>query len=147
MSKPLLLFLFTVLVLSSCEKEEPTPEVQVEGEWGLVRSEGGFEGSVQEGEDLDWNESYAFDSDNSFSKVREDDGEVFQASGTYSVTEADIASSANVKYYLELTFETGDDIVGDCYGDGRENLVITHGGQLRNTWGECDGPILYYDKK
>jgi hypothetical protein len=114
----------------------------------LVKSIGSFEGAVQEGDELEAVETYAFKPGGTFLKRREIDQTVFQGAGKYKVQEAETVDSSNAQFYLELIFESGDPVHGDCYSESAvEYLIVTWQGQLRNTWGACDGPTLFYEKK
>ncbi|MEX2591126.1 MAG: hypothetical protein WD426_00030 [Anditalea sp.] len=139
---------FILLVISSCKEDEIQPDLAVQGEWILVKSEGSMTGKVLEGEELEWKETYDFNDDNTFIKTRETDDGSFQASGEFSLIEAEISDSSKARAYLTLTFQSGEEIIiGTCNGTGKiEELIITHQGELINTWGYCDGAILYYEK-
>jgi hypothetical protein len=114
----------------------------------LVKSIGSYEGAVQEGEELEAVETYSFRSDGTFVKRREIDQAVSQGAGRYTVQEAEAVNSGNVQFYLELVFDSGDRVHGDCYGEkAMEYLVVSWQGQLKNTWGACDGPTLFYEKR
>lgn len=139
--------LLTTFLLSSCKDDEFQPESAIRGEWELVKMGSSWTAEVQEGDEMAWTETYVFRSNNTFEKTRNSaDGE-FQASGTFTWREAEMMDSSMAKVYLTLTFQTGEEIMGSCTADGNEELIITHQEELRNTWGDCDGPILHYRKK
>lgn len=79
-------------------------------------------------------------------KTRETAGGSFQASGAYSWIEAEMTDSSMARVYVTLTFQSGDEIPGTCSATQVEELMITHQGELRNTWAACDGPLLIYRK-
>lgn len=141
---PALLFCF---VAFSC-KDDERPKEPVVGNWELVKSIGSYEGAVREGDELEAAETYSFRPDGTFVKRREMGETVYQGAGKYTVRAAEVEDSSNVQYYLELIFESGDPVHGDCYSERAvEYLIVTWQGQLKNTWGACDGPILFYQKK
>jgi len=113
-----------------------------------VKSIGSYEGAVREGDELEAAETYSFRPDGTFVKRREMGETVYQGAGKYTVRAAEVEDSSNVQYYLELIFESGDPVHGDCYSERAvEYLIVTWQGQLKNTWGACDGPTLFYQKK
>lgn len=145
---PVLPALLLCFIAFSCSKDEGRPRETVVGDWELVKSIGSYEGAVQEGDELEAAETYSFRSDGTFMKRRESDQTVSQGAGKYAVREAETEDSTNAQFYLELIFESGDRVHGDCYGEKAvEYLIVTWQGQLRNTWGACDGPTLFYEKR
>ena len=138
-----------LLVMGSCKEDEIHPDWAVLGEWTLVKGESPMTDHVLEGEELEGEETYVFKDDHTFIKYRETASGSYQASGEFSLTEAEISDSSKASAYLTLTFLSGEKIMGTCIPTEKvEELMITHHGELVNhTWGYCDGPILYYEKK
>ena len=140
--------LLCCLIAFSCKEDDERPRETVVGDWELVKSIGSYEGAVQEGDELEATEIYSFRPDGTFVKRREIDMAVSQGTGKYTVQEAETVDSSNAQFYLELIFESGDPVHGDCYTERAvEYLIVTWQGQLKNTWGACDGPTLFYEKR
>lgn len=135
--------------MGSCKEDEFQPDWAVQGEWRLVKSESPRTDHVLEGEELEGEETYGFNDGHTFVKSRETANGGFQASGEFSLTEAEISCSRKARALLSLTFQSGMEITGTCNPTGKvEELIISHQGELVNhTWSYCDGPILYYEKK
>jgi len=93
------------------------------------------------GSDMAWQEWYLFYSDMTFSKTRERDNTVIEATGTYGLVTLPGGGD-----FMELTFETGTDLVGNCYADLKELLFIESKDELAGTWSMCDGPGLTYER-
>ena len=48
--------------------------------------------------------------------------------------------------YLELIYESNDDIIGNCTGEAKELLYLNSENKLIGTWNACDGPGLVYER-
>jgi len=130
------------MIGSGCSREEEAPAFTVEGRWALIRydapgEEPGVGASV-------WEESYVFRPDGTFTKTRTIDDNVSEATGTYAVSAPEPASET-VKFNVELAFETGAGLVGDCT-PGTESLIVNRNQELHNTWPACNGPAITYIK-
>ncbi len=109
--------------------------------WELVEMSGS-NSSVppSTGNNMEWQEYYLLQSDNTFTKVRERDGTTREASGTYEyVTLSD-------GEYLELTYPSENDLIGNCTSEPKEHLFVEPEDKLVGTWQACDGPGLVYEK-
>ncbi|RKR15116.1 hypothetical protein CLV91_1198 [Maribacter vaceletii] len=139
--KSLIKYLFFTVLVTSCsnkeEVKEPTLDVNSE-KWELVKTTGNFMGSETTGEDMEWQEYYIFNSDATFFKSRDWDNAVKEASGKYAKEVLD------GQEYLELVYSSGEELIGNCTGDNKEQLFYKKGDVLRGNWGNCDGPILEY---
>lgn len=138
-----------VSIFLSCREDNDTPELDVFGEWELVKGKGSYEGegAVQEVPDLSSAESYVFNPDNSFSKRRGQGQNQLVAKGTYSIATVEGEDSKSYLHSLSLRYVSGDQIIGDCAGKHLEGLFINRQEELVNTYGLCDGPTLWYTKK
>jgi hypothetical protein len=144
--KNLLLPLIILFALTACS-EKNDPENLISGDWELVSSVNAWTGEKLEGADLYYRQTYLFRRDGKFTKTQQNEDGSFQASGTYSIEQSESTSGSDIKFYLNLSFTDGDQIAGSCYGNEKEIMVYNVNKQLRNTWGECDGPIHTYDRK
>jgi len=135
----------TVLLLGSCSQPDSSQlddtELQFEDqEWELVRITGSIPNSETKGDAMEWQEYYVFGLDGTFKKIRRRDGVVTEAIGTFEVAEY-INDEAD---YLELTYQSGEELIGTCYGDQKEVLIYRSNTEISNTWSACDGPGLDY---
>jgi hypothetical protein len=137
----LLLACFTVIGVA-CNREDETPVFTVEGRWELSRYDSP-DHDPDEG-DLIPQEAYVFNPDGTFVKTRILEDQVSEATGTYTRT-APEPPSETVRYNLELTFVTGQGLVGDCT-PGTESLVVTQNLEMHNTWPACGGANITYVK-
>lgn len=108
--------------------------------WELVRMSGSFVNSETTGDEMEWQEYYVFNLDGSFFRSRNRDGGTIEAKGIYETVEYDNDDMD----YLELTYESGQELIGGCNGDGTEVLAYRSQKDLSNTWMICDGPGLDY---
>lgn len=141
----LILPLLVFFAFAGC-KDDADPIAIVIGQWDLISIEGGWGGPILSGSEMTYRQTYQFNSDGTFVKTREAEGQSEVASGTYLTERGEVASSADVKLNVLLDFTEGEELAGTCVL-GSELLVLMHNNQLINTWSWCDGPILTYDKK
>lgn len=144
MKKYAVLFLFLIF-LASCSSNddfglESIQFVFSEQKWELVQMTGSFQNSEITGEEMEWQEYYIFSPEGTFLKSRTIDGVIVEATGSFEVIEYD--DDAN--HYLELTFETGNELAGNCTGDGKELLMYRTSTMISSLWMACDGPGLDY---
>lgn len=143
--KKLFLSLLVLGSIFGC-KEDADPVHSIVGNWDLVSIENSWTGGVQTGTALSYRQSYQFRKDGTFTKTKNAEDQVLEATGSYSTFPQDIASSADVKLNVVMDFTDGDELAGDCGGSTGELLVLRNNNQLVNTWGMCDGPRLTYEK-
>ena len=140
---PSLLFL---MVLIACDSPGESSENLVFDEnsiqqWKLVKMTGSFSGSETTGMDMEWQETYDFNTNLSFTKTRISKNGAMSASGTFRIEEQ------NGETFLLLTYAEQSTIVGSCLGKDSETLVLTNKSQsLQSTWWACDGPGLFYER-
>lgn len=97
--------------------------------------------SERTGESMEWQEYYLLKSDGTFVKRRERDGIKYDASGKFqfiTITDGTL---------LELTHDTKNQIIGNCYSNQTEQLYLKSADKLVGTWQMCDGPRLEYERK
>jgi len=139
-------FLFTLLVatLGSCQKEDlvaAAPTTAYPQTWQLVKRTSSWTQTVQTGRTLPWQETYVFQADSTFTKTHQQQGEIVDAHGTFSVR-----TSASGPYAL-LTYNAPNNLMGSCTPDLlQEHLIFQPNDTLVNTWQACDGPRLEYKK-
>lgn len=131
-----------LVIIGSCttKSSEKISDTDINGTWELTRMTGSFKGSETQGSDMDWQESYRFNTNSTFTKTRYRQGETFTATGRFSYIE-----NEEVEFLYTLTYESESILIGNCYGNNSESLYITNG-ILHNTWNMCDGPGLEYKK-
>tara|TARA_R110000868_G_scaffold114040_1_gene306002 strand:- start:169 stop:597 length:429 start_codon:yes stop_codon:yes gene_type:complete len=110
------------------------------GKWELYKMSGNLPNSETTGTGMEWQESYTFKTDGSFTKSRTRNGEKTELSGTY------VFLKVQEESFLELTYKIDNDIIGSCYGNNKEELYILPNSILSSTWRNCDGPGLEYKK-
>jgi opacity protein-like surface antigen len=144
--KKFLLSVLVSVVFFSC-KEDADPVPNVIGEWDLVSIQNGWTGEELIGTEDAYEQTYQFRKDGTFTKTLKVEDVVSKGNGNYSTTPEYNLSSADVKLRVFLEFVGGDDLAGDCNGPESEELILRNNNQLINTWSECDGPSLTYEKK
>jgi len=135
----------SVMLLSLGCKQAEEPEMFLNGEWVLVESINPFNPEPFTGVDLPFREAYTFRQDLTFSKSRDEDGDLTVATGTYTIHAAG-PDQPGVQHDLVLTFETNEELVGDCTFGNVEHLVLPSMQRLENTWHFCDGPKYIYER-
>lgn len=141
--KKIISILFIVSLLVSCSKDDETETITNFMEYyQLVKMTGSFNGSETTGSEMEWQETYVLNSkDSTFIKTRFVNNVTFEARGSYSYLTIDNQE------YIELTFNEDSIVIGNCFGDLIETLLILEDGNtLVSTWGACDGPGLEYQK-
>ena len=133
------------LMFFSCSEPETSSfddtELQfVDQKWELVRMSGSMVNSTTTGADMEWQEYYVFAFDGTFQKIRTKDGIVSEATGIFEFVEYENDEAD----YLELTYNEGIGLIGNCSGDQKEVLIYNSATEISNTWQACDGPGLYY---
>jgi hypothetical protein len=142
MKNALLLFLLPI-TLGSCQEEEggatqATPYPQT---WQLVKFTASWTNMVSTGAALPWQETYVFRADSTFTKTRTQNGQLANASGTFSMR------TAAAGQYTILTYNAANTLLGTCTPrELQEHLLIKASDTLVNTWQACDGPRLEYEK-
>jgi len=143
--KNIFFFAVVLITLFSCSNSDDLETGGIDllyapQKWQLVRMSGSLENSETTGENMDWQEYYVFNPEGVFLKKREWQGAVSEATGTFALVEFDNDEAD----YLELTYTTGEDLIGSCSGDRKEILLFRSTNELSNTWQACDGPGLDY---
>lgn len=139
-----LLVLFT---LFSCSDDESIDEVMFDSsqypqKWELVKISAAMTNSEQTGNDMEWQEYYLLNSDSTFLRSRDRDGETIEKSGTFSF---EVNESEELQ--LILTYNEANDLIGSCYGSNKEEeLWVKSNTEMQNRWMECDGPGLHYKR-
>ncbi|MDO6471102.1 hypothetical protein [Maribacter sp. 1_MG-2023] len=144
MERYALLFLFLVF-LASCANDddfglESTQFVFSEQKWELTQMSGSFQNSETTGEEMEWQEYYIFSPEGTFVKSRTIGDELVEATGSFEVVEYE----NDLNHYLELNFETGNELAGNCTGDSKELLMYRNSTMISSLWMACDGPGLDY---
>ncbi|WP_405384476.1 hypothetical protein [Maribacter sp. LLG6340-A2] len=143
--KKLAVFSFVFFMLVSCSNEddfglESTQFVFSEQKWELVKMTGSIADSETTGNEMEWQEYYIFSPEGTFLKSRTVDEVVYEATGSFEVVEYD----EDPNHYLELTFNTGEELSGNCTGDDKELLMYRTSTTISSLWMACDGPGLDY---
>lgn len=138
MVKKLILFV-CVFLFVSCNENEPVP-FDILGEWKLIQMSGSIPNSQTTGADMEYQETYVFNSNGTFEKTRDTKGVIKKAYGVYK---AYITPNEKV---LELTYSLESSIIGSCTSNLKEVMNITSNSSFSSIWQACDGPGLDYKK-
>lgn len=132
--------LLCLLILSCTDEDHLVFDGNTDQEWRLV-SMSGSDGSVAKGAEMEWQETYRFGADGTFTKTRTANGETLFGSGRFERAEA------NNEQLVELAYSEANAIVGSCLGQESETLILDdNNARLRSTWLACDGPGLIYER-
>jgi hypothetical protein len=136
----LITLFFTGFLFSACFSDQQTNESACVVKWQLIEISGsrGNELPVR-GEDLNYQESYTLRVDSTFIKEQKADRQR-QASGRYKFIET------GGEQFIEFNYYADNDIIGSCYGDTKEILLLLDG-KLYGTVQACDGPGLIYERE
>ncbi len=133
------LFIFIIIwALDSCTKEsylENFPQ-----KWQLISMSGQIPYSTTTGPDMEWQESYFLNSNGTFSKSRERNGILTEASGTFEI------KNLSDGKFLELSYKSATPIVASCTPGLKETLWVRSESKMTGTWSYCDGPGLEYER-
>lgn len=136
-------------ILLSCSNKVDDPEglaaksisEKFPQKWQLVSIKGNIANMPpQTGSKMDWQEFYLLNADGTISKTRERDGVIKTITGKYS------SKSIGKENFLEVTYDSDSDIIGNCYGSPTEELFVKSDIQFESTWQACDGPGLVYNR-
>ena len=122
----------------SCTDDGETAEYPQR--WQLIKMTGQLAGSETIGSDMAWQEFYFLNSDGTFIKSREQDGVIREGYGKF------LFEDLSDGKYLILTYETYNEIIGNCTPDLKEVLALKSYNRLVGTWSACDGPGLLYER-
>ena len=137
--KNALLFSMLLALLGSCQKEE-LEEAQTElypQTWQLVKQRSSWTNTVLTGAALTYQETYVFRADSTFTKTRQKQGQLVEASGTFSVP-------TTARPYALLTYTAKNNLIGSC--SLLQEALFIKSDTLVNSWDACDGPRLYYKR-
>ena len=128
--------LLSIGLLFSCSKEDQkVVTADYPQKWQLVKMTGAMINSETTGKDMDWQEYYLLNSDGTFLKSHERNGQLKQGSGTYMRGEK----------YISLTYTQGVELIASCTSaQNLEQLCIVSSTKMVGTWNACDGPGLEY---
>lgn len=139
--KYLVIFIGFLSVFNSCSKDAVAiSDTGYYGKWTLVKMSGSMVNSETTGNAMGWQEFYSLNSNGTFTKSRNQNGINITATGTCT------AQNNPDGVYLELTYPNYSQIIGSCYGNQKEELLLTANNYLSSTWKNCDGPGLEYKK-
>lgn len=109
--------------------------------WKLIEMSGNIANlSPSTGSDMAWQEYYLLHSDSTFTKSRKQDETVTEESGTYAFVVLPDGE------YLELSYESDNNLIGNCTSETKELLKVNSGNKMIGTWWACDGPGLVYTR-
>ncbi len=142
------IIILTIILMNACQDKSTDPEsaVLLNGKklpqkWELVAMSGMVADVPQAtGADMEWQEYYLLGADGTFTKSREQGGTISEARGTYQIEELEDGN------YLELTYDSDNDLIANCSGEAKELLKFDSEDKLIATWWACDGPGLYYEQ-
>ncbi|WP_417443815.1 hypothetical protein [Joostella sp.] len=143
----ILIGLFFVFACSSdndnLEASDSNPTLlTIVDNWYLVEMRGSAPNTTTTGQDMEWQETYTFNQDSTFTKTRylKTSKSTLEGSGTYLYVEN------NNEAYLQLNYNDNNKIIGSCTSDNSETLFFNESSQLISGWNACDGPGLVYEK-
>jgi hypothetical protein len=139
--KHLTILVAFVSIFNSCSKDAiASDSTGYYGKWTLVKMSGSMANSETTGSAMEWQEFYLFNTNGTFTKSRERNAIKTTVSGIYTTTNHPDG------LYLELVYPNDNEIIGNCYGNLKEELYIAENNTLSSTWKNCDGPGLEYKK-
>ena len=133
-------FLIIWGIFLSCATEDKSFSEEHPQKWELVKMTGNTPNSETTGVNMAWQEFYELNSDSTFLKSRTRANVLTEATGTYTFV---ILSN---KKYLELTYGSANDLIGNCLSEPKEHLQLNSMNRLIGTWQACDGPGLEYKR-
>ncbi len=139
--KKYFLVLLVLCTAFACSKDNNFDINKYPQKWTLVKTTGQIPNSEKTGENMEWQEYYLLNSDGTFIKHRERNGINYDAGGRFKFIS--IASET----MLELTHDTENAIIANCYSHQTEELWLKSGNKLIGTWQMCDGSGLEYERK
>ncbi len=145
------ILLFALLVIfSSCTtdaEEIGLAREDIYGKWNLVQMSGNFPNSETTGENMEWQESYLFNPDGSFLKIRMRDNAVIEADGTFVINEnTSLFEDPLIDFYIEILFSNSNSIAASCYSGGMKEELFFRNGRMISNYHACDGSGLEYKK-
>ena len=126
--------------LKSCTVKFDLESQQFPQTWKLVKMTGSMIDSERTGTDMDWQETLLLKQDGTFTKNRQQNNQLIEASGIYSFALA--GDSESIELSLTYTFESS--IITSCYGLLFEKYILISNCKLIGTWSHCDGQGLEY---
>ncbi|SNR28706.1 MULTISPECIES: hypothetical protein [Hymenobacter] len=139
--KHLLASSLLLVTFLSCQKEEiPDANLNVYPQtWQLAKMTGNFPVFVKTGSDLPFQETYVFQADSTFTRTRQQGGQVIEVSGTFS------ARSYTDGPHLTLTYPADNNLINNCTAEPKETLIFqAENKTLTSSSQPCDGPLLEY---
>jgi hypothetical protein len=137
----ILLMLIVGIVSCSNDKDENNAPADYYGTWQLTVMNRNKNPAANSISVLEWQEAYILTPNGTFSKIRVKDGKTIKESGTF------VMNKTLDQTQFELTYDTQNEIIGSCSSNLKENLYIINSvGKLFSTWGNCDGPLLTYER-
>ncbi|WP_299779732.1 hypothetical protein [uncultured Formosa sp.] len=93
-------------------------ETKIIGNWKLIQMTGNLLDSDTLGADMEWQETYLLQADETFIKLRDRDGVITEASGTYH-----FINNSN-KPLITVTFDNESEIVGSCTSKSEDIMSL-----------------------
>jgi hypothetical protein len=147
MKRIFLPFLALTFLLVGCGDDQ-APDLSEFGQWELVIAQGSWPVDGTLNYDPGFEEYYSFNANGTFSRTRMQGENVTSASGVYERIEATHEHDKKfIRFYLQLNYESGEELIGSCVGGGVEGLYLHKEGHIQNTWGACDGPTYIYHRR
>jgi hypothetical protein len=132
---------FSICILMACSTDKEIDNGQCAQKWQLTSMSGNIANvPPSTGDDMEWQEWYLLYANNTFTKTRTRDDVTTEEGGTYAIV---TLSDGN---YLELTYHSENNLIGNCTADSKELLRKYSDDKLTGTWSACDGPGLIYER-
>lgn len=127
--------------LSASETVLPLVEKDFPQEWKLSMMSGMIANSETSGEDMEYQETYRFFPNKTFTKIREKNESVSEASGTF-----DHIKTGTGEEYFKLSYPEKHELIENCDGGKEEWLSKDQEKILRGTANACDHPTKTYKR-
>lgn len=141
------IYLFALcLSLPSCSVDSSVPDdYEHQGKW-VLRSVQNNMVNASKSEHLSYRETYIFQHNGTFVKIRQQENSEEKAQGRYKLVQRPWNGVGEPLLFLDLNFETYSPIIANCTREPVEHLLITSEYILVNSWIACDGLTMEYEK-
>ncbi|RNL84061.1 hypothetical protein ED312_14035 [Sinomicrobium pectinilyticum] len=144
----ILYFVFLAFLFFSCSDDDNDSSVDnpllnnsYPQEWKLFEMTPSRQDSVISGEDMEWQETYVLNDDDTFIKTRMTDNETLTGGGTFVIVQDGDQTGVSLTYT-----DSNNPIIGTCSNDNKEYLRMdAEENVLVNNMQVCDGPGLFYN--
>ncbi|MGS2739686.1 hypothetical protein [Sinomicrobium sp. M5D2P17] len=141
-------FVFLAFLFFSCSDDDNDSSVDnpllnnsYPQEWKLFEMTPSRQDSVISGEDMEWQETYVLNDDDTFVKTRVMDNDTLTGEGTFVIVQDGDQTGVSLTYT-----DDSNPVIGTCSNDNKEYLGMdAKENVLVNNLQVCDGPGLFYE--